>query len=43
MTYDLVIIGGGVAGLTLAQTLQDRLKVLVIEEKTFGGGLNSLL
>lgn len=37
MTYDLVIIGGGVAGLTLAQTLQDRLKVLVIEESSLGG------
>ncbi len=37
MSYDLVIIGGGVAGLTLARTLQDRLKVLVIEESSLGG------
>lgn len=42
MEYDLLIIGGGVAGLTLAQTLQDRLKVLLVEESSLGGVASSL-
>ncbi len=42
MNYDLVIIGGGVAGLTLAQTLQDKLEVLVVEESSLGGMASKL-
>jgi flavin-dependent dehydrogenase len=36
--YDVIIVGGGPAGATLARLIGRRLKVLLLEKRTFGSG-----